>query len=169
MYDTIEIARALTAQARRDSSLLLRLPSLDPARGGAVAESGDGDGWTCCCCCCFWRTQRGTARSREDGARGGRAGLLLTRARCEMTGLARQRRRGPARRERRRMEGTDGGWRPPGWHPSSPGPRVRSRSTTPAICVASQLATARVAAPATCSTLSRLPPPTVAHSCTGAP
>ena len=71
---TIEIARALTAQARRDSSLLLRLPSLDPARGGAVAESGDGDGRTCCC---FWRTQRGTARSREDGARGGRAGLLL--------------------------------------------------------------------------------------------
>ena len=99
MYDTIEIARALTAQARRDSSLLLRLPSLDPARGGAVAESGDGDGWTCCCCCCFWRTRRGTARSREDGARGGRrAGLLLTRARCEMIGLARQRRRGPAQR-----------------------------------------------------------------------
>jgi len=97
VYDTIEIARALTAQARRDSSLLLlvRLPSLDPARGGAVAESGDGDGRTCCC---FWRTQRGTARSREDGARGGRAGLLLTRARCEMIGLARQRRRGPAQR-----------------------------------------------------------------------
>jgi len=94
-------SRALTAQARRDSSLLLalllRLPSLDPARGGAVAESGDGDGWTCCCCC-FWRTQRATARSREDGARGGRAGLLLTRARCEMIGLARQRRRGPAQR-----------------------------------------------------------------------
>ena len=35
---------------------------------------------------------------REDGARGGRAGLLLTRARCEMIGLARQRRRGPAQR-----------------------------------------------------------------------
>jgi len=73
---TIEIARALTAQARRDSSLLLlvRLPSLDPARGGAVAESGDGDGWTCCCC--FWRTQRGTARSRVAERTGPEVGGL---------------------------------------------------------------------------------------------
>jgi len=129
------------ASAHRPSpKRLIPPPPRPPAlpRSGARRSSGrewrraDGDGWTCCCCC-FWRTQRATARSREDGARGGRAGLLLA-------GIH---------------------------HP--PGPGSDQDPLLLQSCVASQLATARVAAPAMCSTLSSLPPHTVAHSCTGAP
>ena len=74
---------------------------------------------------------------RSEGLRGAERTGRPARARCEMIGLAVVRggvcRRSEARRERRRMEATDGGWSRPGWHPSSPGPRVRSRSTTPAV------------------------------------
>jgi hypothetical protein len=137
-YNTIEIPRALTVQARRDSSSLLRVcvPSLDPARAWQWWEVGATAGPAAAVLLLAHAASASECEeTRGRSGRGGSgAGLLCdlppARARCEMIGLTRQRRRGPAQRGAAERA-ADGAGRLAGIHdPSCPGPhRVRSQIT----------------------------------------